>query len=181
MSRLFLCFSLVEILLFASPLAEQAEAAASSYDDPEAYKVYAVILPSEAIWKSAKTLMIRVGTESFANCVTPDEKMQPIADPAIDDYVHKSERKWLRRNFEIDKPYELIYSDQIKTLFASGGDGWQAFYERYPDSGGYVELSPVRGNDDRTVAVVYMGHHCHWLCGGGHQYVLQKKKASGSA
>jgi hypothetical protein len=53
-------------------------------------------------------------------------------------------------------------------------DGWDAFFGKYPDSRGYIELSAVGFNADKTLAVVYMGHHCHYLCGGGTQHMLEK-------
>lgn len=37
------------------------------------------------------------------------------------------------------------------------------------------KLDPVAFNADKTIAVVYMGHSCGSLCGGGTFYVLEKK------
>jgi hypothetical protein len=44
-----------------------------------------------------------------------------------------------------------------------------------PYTGGWIELSAIGFNADKTVAVVYMGHLCGGLCGGGQFHVLQKK------
>ena len=38
-----------------------------------------------------------------------------------------------------------------------------------------MELSAVGFNVNKTVAVVYMGHYCGALCGGGGFHVLKKK------
>src|SRR5262249_227524 len=52
---------------------------------------------------------------------------------------------------------------------------WKDFYRKYPESGGWIELSAVGFNPEKTVAVVYVGHHCGNLCAGGHFQVLLKK------
>jgi hypothetical protein len=62
-----------------------------------------------------------------------------------------------------------------KLLLKRSPSGWQGFYQRYPDSGGIVELSAVGFNADKTVAVVYAGHNCGSLCRRGGFHVLQKK------
>jgi len=38
-----------------------------------------------------------------------------------------------QRQFQIDKPYEIVSSDTISLLFKDGE--WEGFYKRYPDSG----------------------------------------------
>jgi len=53
--------------------------------------------------------------------------------------------------------------------------GWEDFYKRYPNSGGWIELSAVGFNADKMAAVVYMGHYCGGLCGGAGFHVPQKK------
>jgi hypothetical protein len=64
-------------------------------------------------------------------------------------------------------------ADELKSAIQTAG--WEGFYQRYPDSGGWIELSAVGFNVDKTVAVVYMGHHCGPLCGSGGFHVLEKK------
>ena len=65
---------------------------------------------------------------------------------------------------------------QAQTGSGPGGTGWEGLAERYPDSAhSYIVLSPVAFNADKTIAVVYMGHSCGSLCGGGTFYVLEKK------
>lgn len=45
---------------------------------------------------------------------------------------------------------------------------------RLPDSASIVEISAVGFSRDRTVAVVYHGVACGWLCGGGAARVFRK-------
>lgn len=67
-------------------------------------------------------------------------------------------------------------SDLTNFFRVQGKDGWKAFYESHPDSSGWIELSAVGFNADKTVAVIYHGHHCGNLCGGGGFTVLRKKE-----
>jgi hypothetical protein len=53
-------------------------------------------------------------------------------------------------------------------------ENWDEFYKQYPDSGGFVDLSAVGFNADKTVAIVSKGRWCGSLCGEGAYQVLQK-------
>lgn len=146
------------------------------YEDADAYEVYAAILPSDWMWSvnKAKKLVIQSKASAFKMCVTPKGESIEILKDAISAYVELSKKSWLlQRRFSLEKPYELITSEELKSTFEHGS--WEKFYERYPNSGGYLDLSPVGFNKEKTVAIVYMGHNCGNLCGGGTFYVLQKK------
>lgn len=163
--------------VFASPQ-ETTTSETTSYEETEAYKVYSAILPQEWPWSEAdaKSLVIRTQTEPYAMCIAPDKESARIVGSAIADYKKKNDKKWLlQRQFDIAKPYEMISRDEIDTIFKTEGSaGWKTFYERHPDSGGWIELSAVGFNASKTVAVVYAGHSCGSLCGGGTFHILQK-------
>jgi hypothetical protein len=150
------------------------------YLDREAYEIYSTILPSEWPWReaNAKVLVIRRETKDYDMCLRPDKESEAIVGPAIADYVKKNESpQLLQQMFSIEKPYQLIAADDLDSLFKNSvGGGWEEFYRLYPNSGGYIEFSAVGFNKDRTVAVVYMGHGCGGLCGGGEFHVLEKKE-----
>jgi hypothetical protein len=169
------------VLLLSTLFATSQEIATlepSSYDETEAYKVYSALLPNEWTWNEAntKTLVIGIETEPYAMCIVPDKESEKVVGSAIADYKKKNGRKWLlQRQFEITKPYEMISSDEINTIFnTEGTEGWKTFYERHSDSGGLIEFSAVGFNASKTVAVVYAGHTCGSLCGGGTFHILQK-------
>ena len=150
----------------------------SEYELPEAYEVYSAILPSEWPWQvaNAKSLVIRRETKAYDMCLKPEKEYEETVGPAISDYLKQNQKtRLLQKNLQIAKPYEIIGSDELKSIFAQGIEGWKKFYDQHPDSGGWIELSAVGFNADKTVAVVYMGHHCGGLCGGGHFHVLQKQ------
>jgi hypothetical protein len=150
----------------------------AAYDDADAYEVYSAILPQEWPWREgdARTLVIRTETEPYAMCVKPDRDSEKIVGTAITDYMKKNARKWLlQRQFGLSKPYDMVSSDELDTIFKTEGSaGWPKFYERHPNSGGWIELSAVGFNASKTIAVVYAGHSCGRLCGGGTFQILQK-------
>jgi hypothetical protein len=168
------------LLIFSSLFSQSApvrpDDSPKPYEDGEAYAVYAAILPSEWPWRvaNAKRLVIRTETENYKMCLQPEKDWERVVGPAISDYQKRNEKPWLLQpNFDIALPYQLVSADELKSAMAQGS--WQGFYKQYPESGGFISLSAVGFNADRTVAVVYMGHHCGGLCGGGEFHVLQKK------
>jgi hypothetical protein len=148
----------------------------SDYNEAEAYEVYAAVLPSE--WPirdtHAKRVVIRRETKAFQMCLKPDIEIQPKVEPAIADYVRLNEREWLLQpRISLDRPYEFFGARKFEALMRGAGMG-DDYYRLYPDSGGLIELSAVGFNSDKTVAVVYIGHGCGPLCGGGTFHVLEK-------
>jgi hypothetical protein len=163
----------VALLLFQGAVSSSDKA--PPYEVQEAYEVYSAILPSE--WPlrvaHAKRLIIQTETKAFEMCLRPETDWQEKVGPAISDYVRANAKpSLLQPRITVDIPYRLIAADELK--FVQTAD-WDRFFQRYPDSGGWMELSAVGFNANKTVAVVYMGHHCGPLCGGGGFHVLEKK------
>jgi hypothetical protein len=154
------------------------------YLDTEAYEVYAPRLPDEWPWAvaHAKQLVIQQETTVFPKLATETECLPGGDDfpeswkEVLADYKKQNERtRVLARGFVIEKPYHLIPKQEVADLFKKDGPGWNGFYLRYPDSGGIIQLSAVGFNRERTKAVLYVGHSCGWLCGGGGYSFVQKK------
>jgi len=100
-----------------------------------------------------------------------------VVGPAIANFIEVNKEPWLlQKAIPMDQPYEFVFEKEIEGVFSNGVAGWKSFYEKYPDSGGYNELSGVGFNSDKTVAVVYVAHFCGGLCGGGGFHVLEKKE-----
>src|SRR5262249_36062391 len=140
------------------------------------YEVYSSILPSVWPWRveNAKTLVIHSETRAYTMCLRPDPESQQVIWQAISEYIKLNEKTSpIQRNFNIEKPYGLISTDELNRM--SGYPGWEQFYKQHPNSGGRIELSAVGFNADKTVAVVYMGHHCGGFCGGGGFHILRKR------
>lgn len=167
---------LIISFFFSQGAPVRPSAAPKPYEDNEAYEVYSAILPSEWPWQvaHAKSLVIRTETKNYEMCLRPEKESEEVVGPAISDYVKLNEKSWLLQpQLSIELPYRLITADELKSALDRGG--WQGFYTQFPDSGGWIEMSAVGFNADKTVAVVYMEHSCGMLCGGGRFHVLQKK------
>lgn len=161
------------------------------YEDADAYEVYSAILssPEVARLSKAKNLVIRQETlgnfgtfldveHSTRICLRPDAESAKIMGTAIADYVKVNKTKWLlREKFKLEIPYKLINSETIIPIINpfTEKEDWKEFYKQYPDSGGFIDLSAVGFNADKSVAVVSKGRWCGSLCGEGDYYVLQKK------
>jgi hypothetical protein len=146
------------------------------YEDAEAYEVYSAILPMEWPWQAqkAKTLVIQSETQGHQMCVRLDAESEKIIGQAISEYVKLNEKTWLlQRQFSIERPYELIAYNEFKSGLLQGD--WENLLKRYPDSSGWIILSAVGFNADKTVAVVSMTHHSWGPGDGGGFHVLQKK------
>lgn len=150
-----------------------------AYNNPEAYKVYEALLPTD--WTvtvaHARRLLIQAQTGSSNFCLKPSPESAALLQPIFDSFVALSQTTWLLQpNFRLSTPYEFASSEDLQAFFKPGATGWKGLAERYPDSASsYLVLSPVAFNADKTIAVVYMGHSCGSLCGGGTFHVLENK------
>jgi hypothetical protein len=77
--------------------------------------------------------------------------------------------------FDIGRDYLLVPRKEIETSFTRlPGGSWWDFYARYPNSGGFIEVSAVGFDSTKTRAMVYVAHHCGGLCGGGTHHLMEK-------
>ena len=148
-------------------------------NDPEAYKVYEALLPTDwtATVGHARRLLIQAQTGSTLDfCLKPDSESAPLLQPVFDSFVKQSKTTCLLQpNFRLSTSYELASSEDLQAFFKPG-TGWKRLAARYPDSASsFIVLSPVAFNADKTTAAVYMGHSCGGLCGEGTFHVLEKK------
>jgi hypothetical protein len=174
-----LLLSLIIVLGFLPPQKPGTAAAEPEpYLVPEAYEIYSQLLPGQwpATEAHAPKLIIRRETVApFDMCLKPEGESVPVVGPVIADFVSANKKRWTLQQFTMSLPYEFVSSDDLETIFKDGVPGWKPFYDKYPKSGGYNEVSAVGFNADKTIAVVYIAHSCGGLCGGGGFAVLQKK------
>jgi hypothetical protein len=74
----------------------------------------------------------------------------------------------------LGSPYVLLSQDGMSKLFGQNRDGWQLFYEQYPDAPGITTISRVGFNTKFDQALVYIGTQSHWLAGAGYYVLLDK-------
>jgi len=178
MSRTPLLLALGGLLLLYPFVAPHRYVTSKPYDVDEAYEVYSAILPT--IGESP--LVIRTETRTPEICLQPlDAQAERTLRPVINNYLELNALPWqLQKHFDIKRHYELLAEEELSATFPSGMngspsmEGWGTFYERHPDSKGWIELSAVGFNADKTIAVVYMGYYCGDGCRGGEFRALQK-------
>jgi hypothetical protein len=156
-----------------------------SYLDKDAYDVYAAKFPDEWAWTEAHAnqVVIQRETTTFPAtgrgdaCLPGGDDFPPDWKEVLADYLKQNKTtRVLARGFVIDKPYSLVPMREFQDFFKNGvGKGWEGFYARFPDSGGIIRLSAVGFNSNKSKALVYIGHACGGLCGGGGYSFLEKK------
>jgi hypothetical protein len=152
-----------------------------SYADPEAYAVYAAALPM--IWNSEhepKSLIFQEETEFSARasadnlCIKGDRKFSGTWGSTLENYasVNRVPRRLLRM-FPVDKAYILVPKRELDELILKSH--WEDFYTRYPDAEGYVSVSSVGFNAQKTKALLAMTYSCGILCMHGTYYFMEKQ------
>jgi tetratricopeptide (TPR) repeat protein len=154
----------------------ESSVSGEAYDDAEAYQVYSAIISTVDLNPKTHTWLIYIGTLPTGDGSSrPKDSSGPgharkgnregdrsSWTQALDDYFKVNTTTWLlQRNFTLQNPYKLVTRDEIKTFFPRGFKG--GFGE------GWIELSAVGFNADRTMAVVYMA-----ALDFGKSFVLQK-------
>ena len=79
----------------------------------------------------------------------------------------------LQPDMEIEAGYILLTQNDKSQLFSQNQDGWQLFYEKYPDAPGITALSRVGFNKALDQALVYVGTQSQWLAGAGYYLLLK--------
>jgi hypothetical protein len=177
-----LAFALVFVLAtrVASPQ-PQAE-------EKDSYEICSMLLRTEmpADWKvtgwairqETRTLNGESGGGAEGICLKPTPDRESIYRPLIQDYVAKNKKRAvLDRKFDLPQ-YALVGPAEIEEI----GKHWRP---RPPGSTSDKEkavfplnatvifhVSAVGFNGDRTRALVYVGHNCGGLCGGGAYHLL---------
>lgn len=158
-------------------------------EDKEVCEVYAAVLPMDSwYWENSKVILILgdipprewpIGSPREA--LIGDAKFIESFEPIFASFeAAKKTAMMLHSDLQLAKPTRLVTRAELDAAFErpSGtnvGDGWEVFRHHFPDSAGYVILSGVGFNADRTIALVYEEHRCGGLCGAARYYILQKR------
>ncbi len=119
-------------------------------DDPEAYVVYASLLPAE--WtvrvSHAKTLVFQKETGTNWNCMPAGEPLKTEWKPVVENFrAENASVRLLHAGFPLGIPYVVVSATDIKASFSEVPNdrmgGWTGFYKRYPESGGITVYRPL--------------------------------------
>jgi hypothetical protein len=91
-----------------------------------------------------------------------------------------SHRGFGRTRIRFEKVKINLIGEEIRRIFEGGArdsenDGWKVFHKKYPTAGGFITLSRVGFNKEKTQSLIYVAHNCGWLCGEGNYILLVKK------
>ncbi len=144
--------------------------------DADAYAVYAAVLPDEWPVRIAKaTEVVFAPTTSvypFRDCTLSGKPLETTWRSTLEDFNRQNAKpKRLVQGFPMSPSYVLASDDDVAVARSS----WERFYQRYPHSGGYVTVSAPGFDEGKTRAMVYIGHLCGLLCGGGTYHFLEKR------
>lgn len=148
--------------------------------DAEGQAIYAALLQnlysasSYVIMDTTATSPVGVGnTVSTLDRIVQD--MRGVDQKTADSFrVRNDAAHAVRPDMELGSAYVLLSQSEMSQIFSQNRDGWQLFYEQYPDAPGITTLSRVGFNSTLDQALVYVGTMSHYLAGGGY-YVLLKK------
>ena len=144
----------------------------ATQDEKDSYEIYSLLLRTEVgpEWKIT-SWVIAPETRTFPGvpsrsgpdvrqCLNVAKDQAAVYSPVIEDYITRNEKnRVLERKFDLPQ-YTVAAIDAAKAT----REGQVLF-----------EVSAVGFSADRTRALVYVGHRCGSLCGGGTYHLLVKK------
>ena len=184
--RLFAALLFPWMWLAVQTAAQSQGEKAALYRDADAYEVYSAALSTYRLSANRKPGMFVIRSEtvnsfgSYTNttggagtCLRPDLEWKDIVGPAIVDFLEVNKSKWrLAEKFNSDIPYRLMGPNDFPA--ANNEKAWADFYKKYPESGGFIDLSAVGFNPDKTIAIFSLSHWCGMLCGEGSYRTFRK-------
>ena len=166
------------------PPPEQGNAAdvkLSAAEEKDSYKIYSMLLRTEmpsqwditgwAIKQETETYPAFGEAVNITECLQPSKAQESSYRPLVDNYAAKNKGKLvLERKFDLPQ-YALVGHGDLKSIEqrSRAADG-------FPFNATVIfHVSAVGFNRNGTRALVYVGHHCGSLCGGGTYHFLVKK------
>ena len=103
-------------------------------------------------------------------------KSLPDMDPGtLEDFKSRNETSHsLRTSMILGSRYYLMSQEEMQGLFGENQNGWEIFYNRYPEAPGIITFSKVGFNEAVDQALVYLGIQSHWLAGSGTYFLMEK-------
>jgi hypothetical protein len=178
-------------LVLSVPHVSAQAADAKPIDDPESYAVYSALLPDEAIQQMRRSMIV-IQAEATVwpplPPLPPDLAPRPCwpSGPPIDTEwrsvldslrTESATARTILPGRALSVPYVVLPKANIDAILGTEGnpnDHWRRFYERYPNSAGYISLSAVGFDPGRTKAMVYMFHGSGSMGASGSYHLLRK-------
>jgi hypothetical protein len=172
-------------LLLVIPLTSNCLATTNQQTDvsDEEYAVYSSVLREQFVSERTQVVVIvnqTTGIPPYSG--TPDANYfrrasSAVSQVTIDDYLTKNNQTHpLSDRFNTRVRRVLFDNAEFHRLFRDVTKGWEEFYRRFPNSGGFIRFSRVGFNVERTQALVYVEHGCGGTCGAGRYLLLAKRE-----
>ena len=149
--------------------------------ESEEYVVYSHLIESWYVNDNIRLIVIEDTNEPSLWSESLENELEPldVTEEMIEVFKTRNMRPVsLKRLLSLSVPYVLIGSKEMEDIFQIDRDGWDEFYQRYPDSPGTITLSRVGFNSYMNRALVYIGIQSHWRAGSGHFVLLLKENAA---
>ncbi len=150
--------------------------------EAEEYAVYSAIIQTRYIDIQKPALIVitdQTGLDYFSGELGEHLKfigqgLPDLTDEVSADFeVQNKQPQPLKPLFTISVKYVFISRQEIQTTFKRQ-DGWDIFYDKYPNSQGHMHLSGVGFNPQMDMALVYVGNMRYTLAGEGNYVLLNK-------
>ena len=147
-------------------------------EEPEAQEVYSeVVREMFGGWNVNAQVVIAPETITVHVC---GEGVRTRVDGAEDETLRDYDWKKDQRQRISTLPhiaatqFFLERAEFEETFYNSSSGHWTYFYERYPNSSGYINLSPVGFNGAGDEAFLFTSRTCGFLCEEGWHVLLRK-------
>jgi hypothetical protein len=149
--------------------------------DAEAYAVYASLLPDHWLIQHARatSLVFQRETSTRPMCDPIGKTDNEVWRPVVEAFRSaNAQTRAIHAGEPLGFPYAVVPAREIRAIFEYSDTAWVwiDFLAKFPGSAGCIDVSAVGFDEQKTRAMVYLAHHCGYLCGGGRYYYLEKSE-----
>ena len=144
------------------------------------YEVYSSVILSRNYSQEVNRIVIQQLTNNQTWCANYDcfQNFKNFSlkkdSMLVNDFKNKNAKAYnLENKFSIPQTVILISEEELNEIFQNA-KGWDAFYEKYPNSSGVIQISRVGFNSNQTQAILYFGYQREPLWGEGYLIFLTK-------
>lgn len=143
--------------------------------DKEEYAVYTALIESTSVSENTKQVLIVDQTrddrpEALYQFLADLQKSVPLEPELVASFKERNQQPLqIEPSLELGVKYQLLSQEQIDELYPQDeASGWKLFYQKYPDTVGFLYLSRAGFNADLSQALVCIAryHYVQPLLGG---------------
>ncbi|MGI9035498.1 MAG: hypothetical protein ACR2GD_05605 [Pyrinomonadaceae bacterium] len=193
MNRTSICLILFLAFMFIGCSGVSSQVATNVQTDSadESYAVYSALLKdiklSPENGEKVNLLIINETTDTDRSTGTPVDQvlrnlnvdLTPEFKAALEDYKVKNKvPQKLTKSFDLEQALTFISRAEFSAFFKGNNlrKNWEAFYDKYPHSAGFITLSKVGFDAEKKHAFVYVELSCGGLCADAGYRLLTKEQ-----